>query len=918
MFFFFCFHFFFFTHSQNTLIYNSFKNKRTKQNKQSTDGSDDIDGASFDAEKYAAELVRTLPLRQLLSRKSMLEAEMKQLDSDMKTLVYENYAKFITATDTIRTMKTSVGTMEEDVRALTETMGAACGTADRIDAALREKRERLVHLSHVAQLLNKLKFVVDLPARLRTAVQMGAYAEAVRDYKRAEALVDRHRDLPSFNGIRTECRAVMDDLRTALRARIDSLAAAVPVPAAAPADGVFADATAHFAFPELCEVLKQLLELGDSPEAVCALYTDCVANLFVALFAAAAAVPFIATDDEEDYKKKVKEKEKTEEKKEEEEEETQDGKETEQEREEQQPIENKGGLTKSQKASANITKFSLSFSVLMLRVFENFRDVFVPESIDADAAFRSADVPESVPAVVPCWRQFERYLADVVELFFSVLLRKCCGAPCDLLEARRLFSDADTGGTTGGAFARIAPVLGRVPVAQTDGVTVEQLICASEAAQMPLRQLGRQVCFLRIADKAHELTTFALLALVEAQFSRLCTRVEDDFTHLRDSCASADVQHDSNNSDNKSEVFWSSVCDNALKLVTAALEALLDALRPLNSSRVRVKCGPKEAATTFQRVHVKAQQFFLFVETVLLQYLRIEDSDDDDEKDSTSATTATATATATTGPAEAARAHPVVLLALGGAARSIGDSLKLFVHKIEQAFPLDDGVQLILVGDLRRRFRELAQRLLARYVVLESARLGAPLRTYLETAQWLRTREPRYVGDGPHALAHALAHTSAVVRSFFANACFAVAANALSLSSSSSASGTTMTSTASISSIAPSTASSSSSLAECAVCGAPVEFAADSVRAALARACAMDVRECVRLGTFSRSGFQQLQVDLRYLRGVLGGFAGAAAAEAVLERAERDARERCNDPTPLDTTVIEHILKLSEAAHPHA
>ena len=180
------------------------------------DASEDIDAPGFDAAKYAAELVQTMPLRQLLSRKSQLESEMKQLDSDMKTLVYENYAKFITATDTIRTMKTNVSMMEQDIQGLTQTMAAACSTADTIDEALKEKREKLVKLSSVAQLLNKLKFVVDLPTRLRTAVQMGAYTEAIRDYKRAAVLLDKHKDLPSFSSIRAECLAVVGHAQDAL------------------------------------------------------------------------------------------------------------------------------------------------------------------------------------------------------------------------------------------------------------------------------------------------------------------------------------------------------------------------------------------------------------------------------------------------------------------------------------------------------------------------------------------------------------------------------------------------------------------------------------------------------------------------------------------------------------------------------
>jgi len=43
-----------------------------------------------------------------------------QLDSEMQTLVYENYNKFIAATDTIRKMKVDFVDMEAEVAKLTE------------------------------------------------------------------------------------------------------------------------------------------------------------------------------------------------------------------------------------------------------------------------------------------------------------------------------------------------------------------------------------------------------------------------------------------------------------------------------------------------------------------------------------------------------------------------------------------------------------------------------------------------------------------------------------------------------------------------------------------------------------------------------------------------------------------------------
>lgn len=50
-----------------------------------------------------------MSLNELLEKDNKLIHEIKTLDSDMQMLVYENYNKFISATDTIRQMKVSGG-----------------------------------------------------------------------------------------------------------------------------------------------------------------------------------------------------------------------------------------------------------------------------------------------------------------------------------------------------------------------------------------------------------------------------------------------------------------------------------------------------------------------------------------------------------------------------------------------------------------------------------------------------------------------------------------------------------------------------------------------------------------------------------------------------------------------------------------
>ena len=50
-------------------------------------------------------------------------SEIKSLDSDMQMLVYENYNRFISATDTVRTMKSNVDGMDSSMQDLEKVTG---------------------------------------------------------------------------------------------------------------------------------------------------------------------------------------------------------------------------------------------------------------------------------------------------------------------------------------------------------------------------------------------------------------------------------------------------------------------------------------------------------------------------------------------------------------------------------------------------------------------------------------------------------------------------------------------------------------------------------------------------------------------------------------------------------------------------
>ncbi len=53
-----------------------------------------------------------------------MSGDIKSLDADMQRLVYENYNRFITATDTIRDLKSNIDAASPSMTQLHDTSGA--------------------------------------------------------------------------------------------------------------------------------------------------------------------------------------------------------------------------------------------------------------------------------------------------------------------------------------------------------------------------------------------------------------------------------------------------------------------------------------------------------------------------------------------------------------------------------------------------------------------------------------------------------------------------------------------------------------------------------------------------------------------------------------------------------------------------
>lgn len=177
----------------------------------------DINGQHFNSNMYLQKLFKECTLKQITDHEAEIKKNVETLNSDRQTLVYENYNKFISATDTIRKMKTDFKEMEDSMDMLAKNMDSITSFSDQISSTLQGTRQQIAKLSSVHALLKKLQFLFKLPANLKDRMNEENYSQAVEDYIYAQRVLDQYGNMPSFQGIRKDCEDILEELKSRLR-----------------------------------------------------------------------------------------------------------------------------------------------------------------------------------------------------------------------------------------------------------------------------------------------------------------------------------------------------------------------------------------------------------------------------------------------------------------------------------------------------------------------------------------------------------------------------------------------------------------------------------------------------------------------------------------------------------------------------
>ncbi|QPH10254.1 hypothetical protein C2857_001483 [Epichloe festucae Fl1] len=159
--------------------------------------SSDLDHPDFNAGEYVARVVGNSGLEELLRLYTQVVGEVRALDAEKKALVYDNYSKLITATETIRKMRANMDPLNPMASTLDPAIAQIYSQASSIREKLREsvpapdsekgmEREAELRRQRTRQLAVE---VLATPQRLRDLVKDGKMQEAKRQWEMPKRLL---------------------------------------------------------------------------------------------------------------------------------------------------------------------------------------------------------------------------------------------------------------------------------------------------------------------------------------------------------------------------------------------------------------------------------------------------------------------------------------------------------------------------------------------------------------------------------------------------------------------------------------------------------------------------------------------------------------------------------------------------------
>ncbi|KAI9147801.1 Vacuolar protein sorting-associated protein [Paramyrothecium foliicola] len=158
----------------------------------------DLDVQDFNADEYVAKIVASSSLEELLRLYTRVVGEVRALDAEKKALVYDNYSKLITATETIRKLRANMDPLNPMASTLDPAIAQIYSQASSIRETLRQsipppdsdERKKVEAEQRRRRTRELAAEVLATPERLRDLVKEGKTKEAKKQWEMPRKLLE--------------------------------------------------------------------------------------------------------------------------------------------------------------------------------------------------------------------------------------------------------------------------------------------------------------------------------------------------------------------------------------------------------------------------------------------------------------------------------------------------------------------------------------------------------------------------------------------------------------------------------------------------------------------------------------------------------------------------------------------------------
>ena len=137
-----------------------------------SDLNTNLDNPDLNVPEYFKQYIKEKKIEELISTDNKLFSEVRNLESEKHVLVTQNYKKFVSATETINNIKSSLLSFENDLHNLQGKIQNLVSNFNTINEPLDNKLKESEEIYKIKKDLKRLKFINDLPNILETQLKL--------------------------------------------------------------------------------------------------------------------------------------------------------------------------------------------------------------------------------------------------------------------------------------------------------------------------------------------------------------------------------------------------------------------------------------------------------------------------------------------------------------------------------------------------------------------------------------------------------------------------------------------------------------------------------------------------------------------------------------------------------------------------